>query len=258
MTPDSSMLPAPPQSPLTEADLAAVVRIMGDVIAVPGNLTQQRRLLMERLCEWIGADAWLWCLADYTPDRQLGHAGLLHGGFDDSRFAVFLEAINHPAMEEVSRHSALELQEHGCHITRGLRQLELPGARLMDSAAGTLMLSLRPMETGGITGIGMYRNIGKPEFTRREIRIAHILLSEMPWLHFHSFPEQMIITRLYPRHRTVLNCLCEGWPRKKIAAHLGLSLNTVHGYTKEVFKHFGVHSQSELVSRLGKGDGGDG
>ena len=84
-------------------------------------------------------------------------------------------------------------------------------------------------------------------------------LSEVPWLHFKAFPDKLSqeTTNLYPRHRTVLNCLCEGWSRKKIADHLGLSPNTIHGYSKVVFKHFGVHSQAELMARFSKGDGGD-
>ncbi len=52
---------------------------------------------------------------------------------------------------------------------------------------------------------------------------------------------------LVPRHRTVLNLLGDGWNRKKIVGHLGISLNTVHGYVKDIFKHFGVHSQPELL-----------
>ncbi len=62
---------------------------------------------------------------------------------------------------------------------------------------------------------------------------------------------------LYPRHRTVLILLCEGWNRKKIATHLGLSINTIHGYSKVIFKHFKVHSQAELIARFTQGDGGD-
>lgn len=99
----------------------------------------------------------------------------------------------------------------------------------------------------------------RPHFVEREARIAHIVLSEVPWLHFKAFPDRQSkeMTNLYPRHRTVLNCLCEGWSRKTIADHLGLSTNTVHGYSKVIFKHFGVHSQAELVARFSKGDGGD-
>jgi len=33
-----------------------------------------------------------------------------------------------------------------------------------------------------------------------------------------------------------------------------LSVDTVHGYAKVIFKHFGVHSQTQLVTRFSKGD----
>ena len=110
-----------------------------------------------------------------------------------------------------------------------------------------------------MSAIGMYRELGEPHFDEREAKIAHIMLSEVPWLHFKEYPdrESRELSRLYPRHRTILNYLCEGWNRKKIADQLGLSVNTVHGYTKVIFKHFGVHSQAELLSRFSKGDGGD-
>jgi len=124
---------------------------------------------------------------------------------------------------------------------------------------GTLLISQRPMDGGGISGVAVYRELGKPQFNEREGRIAHIILTEVPWLHFRAFPdrESQDITRLYPRHRTILNLLTEGWGRKQIADHLSLSINTVHGYSKVIFKHFGVHSQAELIARLTKGDGGD-
>jgi DNA-binding NarL/FixJ family response regulator len=115
------------------------------------------------------------------------------------------------------------------------------------------------MDGGGISGVAVYRRLGEPQFNEREARIAHIILTEVPWLHFQAFPDQQTreITGLYPRHRTVMNLLCEGWGRKRIADHLGLSVNTVHGYSKVIFRHFGVHSQAELIHRLTKGDGGD-
>jgi DNA-binding CsgD family transcriptional regulator len=251
---------------LTEKDVRAIVRLLGKVVTSPRNFNQQRRMIMNGLSRLICADAWLWCMANYKPDDPLTHSGILHGGFDDTRFARFLEAINHPALESVSRRSAIELQNRGRQITRTLAQLEDPGVRLMDSEAGpfwkragigTLMLSLRPMETGGITGIGMYRNLGRPDFQEKDAAIAHILLTEIPWLYYEKFEDLEEVSRLYPRHRTVLNLLCEGWDRNKIASHLGRSIHTINGYVKEIFKHFGVNSQSELIARFTKGDGGD-
>lgn len=263
---DGSMSTSDSQPMLHEDDVRLIVKLLGEVIAMRGDINICRRRLMEGLCPIVGADSWLWCMADIEAGKRLGHSGILHGGFDDERFSWFLQAINHPALGNANRRIATELAERGTHITRVLSQIEDPEYPLFQSEAGpywekadigTLMLSLRPMETGGATGIGLYRHLGRPDFDERERRIAHIILTEVPWLHYLEFPERSIINRLYPRHRTVLNLLCEGWDRKKIASHLGISLQTLHGYVKEIFRHFKVHSQSELIARFGRGDGRD-
>lgn len=251
---------------LDEADVRAIVRLLGEVIATRGDLNVSRRTLMDGLCALIGADSWLWCMADIEPGKKMGHSNLLHGGFDEEGFSKFLIAINHPAMGKINHRIGNELIEKKCHITRTLDAVEDPACPLFTSEAGafwqeagigTLMLSLRPLETGGLNGIGIYRWQGRPHFGERENRIAHILLTEVRWLHYTEFPEREAIARLYPRHRTILNLLCEGWDRKKIARHLGISPNTVHGYLKEIFRHFGVSSQAELIARMSKGDGND-
>lgn len=252
---------------LAEEDVRSIVRLLGEVIAMQGGIQDKRRHLMDGLCRIIDASAWVWCMAEFDPDKPPSFIGMIHSGFDDERFARYLEAMNHPAMEPVTRPASLELQEKGVHLTRTRRQMD-PDFLLENSAAapywkrvgiGAIMTSIRPMPEGGTSGIGVYRDLGRPHFEEREVRIAHIILSEVPWLHFTAFPDQASqdITRLYPRHRTVLNLLGDGWSRKKIASHLGISENTVHGYVKEIFRHFDVHSQSELLARFTKGDGGD-
>ncbi len=254
-------------SPLTEDDVRDIVRLLADVIAVVGGIADKRRLLMDGLCGLIDATSWAWCMAEFDPDKPPSFIGFEHGGWGEERFGRYLEAMNHPDMEEVTRPSSIELRKKATQLTRTLRQMD-PAMLLENSGAGefwkradigTLLISQRPMGGGGISGVAVYRTYGQPHFSEREARIAHIVLSEVPWLHFQSFPDQpsQEITRLYPRHRTVLNLLCEGWSRKKIANHLGLSINTVHGYVKVIFAHFGVHSQPDLIARLTKGDGGD-
>ena len=259
-------LPADADSKLVEYDVRRIVRLLGKVIAAPGDINDKRRLLMDGLCRQINATAWVWSMSEFHPDKPPSSIGLIHGGFDENRLACYLEAINHPAMEAVSRPSSLELQKKGIHLTRTRLQMD-PESLLDQSAAapfwrkiniGPLIMSLRPMEGGGVNAIRIYRTLDEPHFTDREAKIAHILLSEIPWLHFSAFPNEAShqITTLYPRHRTVLNLLGEGWSRKKISEHLGISVNTVHGYVKVIFKHFCVHSQSELLARFTRSDGG--
>ncbi|HEY8962205.1 MAG TPA: helix-turn-helix transcriptional regulator [Luteolibacter sp.] len=254
-------------SPLTERDVRDIVRLLGDVIALQGGFIEKRRFLMDGLCHLVNATSWAWCMAEFDPDKPPSFIGFEHGGWSEERFARYIEAMNHSDMEEVTRPSSVELKKRGTQLTRTLRQMD-PPMRLENSGAGplwasadigTLLISQRPMEGGGTSGVAVYRHLGEPDFNAREARIAHIVLSEVPWLHFQSFPDKPAreLSRLYPRHRTVMNLLCEGWGRKRIADHLRLSVHTVHGYAKVIFRHFGVHSQAELIARFTKGDGGD-
>ena len=252
---------------LAETDVRAIVRLLGEAVATRADLRETRRMLMDGLCAIIEATSWVWCMAEHDPDKPPSFIGFEHGGWDEERFALYIKAMNHPDMEAVTRDASAEFQEKGIHLTRTQRQMD-PGMLLEKSEAihfweradvGTIITSQRPMSGGGNSAVGIYRKLGCPHFSEREARIAHIILSEVPWLHFTAFPDQASqeITRLYPRHRTVLNLLGEGWSRKKIAAHLAISENTVHGYVKDIFKHFGTHSQSELLARFTRGDGGD-
>lgn len=244
--------PALSEFTLPESDVRRIVRLLGGVIASAGGIHQKRRMLMDGLCHIVRATSWAWCMAEFDPDKPPSFIGFEHGGWDEQRFGHYIEAMNHPDMNDV---------------TRSLRPMD-PAMLLENSNAGafwtranigTLLIYQRPMEGGGISGVAVYREMGESHFDERETKIAHIVLSEVPWLHFTAFPDQKSqdITRLYPRHRTVLNLLGDGWSRKKIAVHLGISENTVHGYVKVIFKHFGVHSHSELLTRFSKGGGGE-
>jgi DNA-binding CsgD family transcriptional regulator len=115
---------------------------------------------------------------------------------------------------------------------------------------GPVILSLRPLGSGSASGVGLYRRHEDPPFTPRECRIAHIVLSETAWLHHANWPEDLGIPKLYPRQRLVLNLLLQGDGRKSISEHLGISVNTVSGYVKAIYRHFEVRSHAALMRRF--------
>jgi DNA-binding CsgD family transcriptional regulator len=62
---------------------------------------------------------------------------------------------------------------------------------------------------------------------------------------------------LPPLARRVLKCFLEGDADKQAAARLGLTRHTVNGYAKMIYRHFGVQSRTELLSRwIKRGWGG--
>ncbi len=262
------MLGAVPRAMLSEFDVRRMVRLLGEVAALEGDHMAKKRYLLSGLSELIQARAWLWSLVtDMDPGQLPVHLSSLHGGFTDGQFALFLRALDHPDLAHFSAPFFAELQRRQAHTSR-MRQQSDPeyrfafsGAYPLWQAAGVVpgIMSARPIGPRSLSTIGIFRSPEDPPFSARDLRIAHIILSEVPWLHEQGWPEDRAVTipRLSLRQRQTLNLLIEGQSRKQIADGMGISLHTLGGYIKEVYRHFRVRSQAELMRRFLRGDGGD-
>ncbi len=245
-----------------------MVRLLGEVAASRKDHTGMKRLLMDGLCELVNADAWIWALGCQMEDgKQPVYTSFLHGGFTEERFARYCTAIEHPDMAWLSAPILRELATRQSHLTRLRQQMDEKNLFLTSDAfplwsaadIGPIILSLRPLAEQSVGCMALYRGKDKPLFDERESRIAHIILSEVPWLHEQGWPEDrgISVPKLSPRLRLILNLLLDGRSRKDIANHLALSENTVSGYQKTIYRHFGVNSHAALMRRFQQGDGGD-
>lgn len=255
-------------SPLTEDDVRRMIRLLGEVVELEGDSTVKKRCLMDRLCSLIGGDAWAWSLVHMQQDLAPRQVVMLHGGFDEARLAKWAVAIEHPDMKPVTDGLVSEAICKSRGFTRKAVDFtpedwwdsESAAFKLwQDAGFRSFLLSAWPLAGGGFSGIGIYRNADRPQFDRRECRIAHIVLPQVPWLRGDGLGggdhRQLVV--LGPRQRTVLHLMVQGWSRKNIADEIGVSEGTVHGYARSIFKHFGVHSQAELATWFTHGDGGD-
>jgi len=250
---------SPPESPILEQDVRAIVHLLGEVIASSGGIDAKRRLLLDGLCGLIGAASWVCSEVRLPSGKPSQLVRLVHGGSDDG--------ITDPARS--FQDLLVELESQGTS-TGGFRAFRLLSTSESSSAAedhesvlthwepgrtGIVLTSIRQLEGDRVSGIALVRMAGGRPFDERETRMARIILTGVHWLHLKAFPDPLggRMSTLYPRHRVVLNLLSKGWSRKRIAGHLGVSVNTVHGYVKAVFRHFSVHSQAELISRLTHG-----
>lgn len=257
-----------PADLLAENDVRAMVRLVGSV-AGPGDHAVKKQSLMRGLCDLIGAKKWAWALScNFAADRPPVYVGFLHRGFSKEEFACFLRACEHPDTQQTNGRLIEEFRRRQTHLTRRQEEIDpenryadLPELRGLWERAdvGAVIMSLRPIGVNGQSLIGVYRSVGAPPFTPRESRMAHIILSEVGWLHEQGWPEEHSshVPRLSPRQRVTLNLLLDGQSRKEIADHLAISVNTVSGYVKDVYRHFGAQSHAELMSRFQSGDGGD-
>ena len=254
-------------SPITEEDFRMVVRILGDIAAMAGSPDEKRNHLMRELGVLLDVDTWLWGVAPLLePGKQPVYLFQNAGGIDDDRMALMLRAIEHPETGAMTAPIARAMIESG-HVTR-LRQDIIDDDWFLNSAAsplwraanvGPILFSLRPIPGVGTSVIAFYRPVSAPLFTPREARIAHIVLTEVAWLHEAGMPHAVArdVPVLSPRTRHVLFELVAGRPRKQIAADLGISIHTVNDHMKKIFSHFGVQSQVQLIARFRNGDGND-
>ncbi len=245
-----------------------IVKLLGDVIVLRKDFSGVKRHLVEGICRLVGADAWTWSLGCAAqPGEQPIYLGMAHGGFDEARYAKLILAAGHPDMAWTSEKLLGEMRQRAGHVTRLRQQIvDEPSfsgsgvnAYLREADIGPFIFSLRPIDERAVSTISIFRRRDAAPFSERESRIAHILLSELPWLHEQGWPADRgaTVPRLSPRLRMVLNLLLDGRTRKEIAASLSLSEYTIAQYQKAVYGHFGVNSHTTLLRRFRMGDGGD-
>lgn len=261
MTVDISGEPFDPSGILTDSDVRNIVKLLGDTIVSRQDFASVKRLLVEGICRLIDADAWAWSLGCHTqPGEQPVYLGMAHGGFDGQRYAHLALAAGHPDMAWTSEKILAEMRDTASHITR-LRQQIVDESTFAASGVndylckadiGPFIFSLRPIDGQSVSTVCFYRRHHARPFSERESRIAHILLSELPWLHEAGWPTDRgaSVPRLTLRLRLVLNLLLDGRTRKEIAAHLSLSPYTVAQYQKVIYRHFGVNSHMTLLKQF--------
>lgn len=248
---------------LPESTVRTVVRLIGDVCAIQGGQTEQKRELMNRLTHLIGADSWAWGVArDVEPGEPSVHLSLLHSGFTEETYAAFSHAYLHPGMTQAHTSIVSALRKTGSQVTQ-LRQEMDPQRISWTPPLGELwrnaniegvILSLHPTPGKFLNIVGIYRRVDAPLFNTVERDIAHVALGGIPSLHLHESEESFeSLPLLSPRQRMTLDLLAQGYTRQRIAEHLEISLHTTNDYVKTVFRHLEVRSQSELIAYFRRG-----
>ena len=246
---------------LAERDVRAMVRLVADAAVARGTLAERKSQLMAGLCELVEGDAWVWMISrDYRPGGTPVAVAFNYGGMTPQQLALILEAQQDPKAPPPENDTLIQLAaEHERFTFRRQDQIAdgdwygHPGfAWRRRVGLDHFIFSVRRVGRGGLhSGVGVHRRLGREPFDERQRAIVDVVLSEVGWLHHAGLPgEDDAVPQLPPRHRAVLGLLLHGLARKEIAAQLHLSEHTVHGYTKQVYRHFGVRSRTELFARF--------
>ena len=253
--------PIPTPSLLTETDVRAIVRLLGETCTLTGSLNEKKHFVMTGLGRLIDTQAWAWVHAvEMVPGQLPVYAAFICGGFSEEILPRYIQIQTHPDMARLSTSLSIALQDRTRPLTRTLQQL-MPVEEFVNADVGDewracgiypRALSFHPLADGTYSAIAIYARCDRPILTPREAKIAHVILSGVPWLHVAqgAAGEQTTqVPQLPVRERLVLELLLQGYSRKAIATTMGISINTVAGYAKNIYRFFSVDSQAAL-SRL--------
>lgn len=243
----------------------AAIGLLSEVAASDGDARDRKTVLMDRVAEHIDADRWIWLVSRYRGDGSMMAVSLLQKGHTERDIALFMESATDPAAPVLEHGPMVELSRDGRHFTRRRHELvpdeqwyDAPSYKLYRKPMGLneFLYSIRPLPGEMISGVGFHRKDGRPAFTEEHSRFVHLIFSATDALHTMDMPDTdgSDVMDLPPRVRTTFGLLIEGFSRKQIAEHLGVSPNTVAEYSSRVYKHFRVRGQRELMVRFRSAD----
>ena len=202
-------------------DVMRLAYLVGDLVQPAESVEQRRRLLLEGLAEWIGAEGWLWIR--WEQDQAHGW----HHGISQELWNRF--------------------------TARSRKRPVGTGVRVGKSGAEHVLSRTGPSMP--VTEVALFRDGAKPGFSPRDVSLASVILEEIEWLYRDdpAGPADPKV-RLSPRQAAIATLLLQGLGRKEIADRLGISPNTLTSYIREIYRAFGVRSHAAFLNASRSGD----
>lgn len=257
---------------LVEDEIRAVVKLLAEALTPDDGREPKVRRLMDGLCAMIDADGWLFFRSRMDPQGgPPANIDYAYGGAFDERSLAEYADYSLEVKEEPPEFPRLKpLIAAGEHFTRARQGLIDDAVWRSGRYDGHIerigfdafMYSTVPLtERNGAPVCStalLFRKPGRGDFDGRDVRIAHIVVSECGPLHRDGLTLDRVddVAELTPRQRSVLVLLIDGLSQKQVAYRLGISYHTVGDHIKAIYRHFDVQSRAELLSRFMHGRAG--
>lgn len=239
----------------TNDEVAALAGLLGGV-ADTTDLPARRQRLLQGLSQLIRADTWLWTLSRFGGDRPGMSYGFQYGQLSEQELLSLAESTQDARDSAPGTALVMECIAEGRACTIALHESlgktsreSNPNWQRYLSGFADAILSVHPSEKGLWSCTGLHRRSGGEPFQERERRIAHMVLTSVPWLHLEAprtEPLLHAVEQLPPRPRVVLILLLDGCAAKEIAQQMDLSPHTVRQYIKQIYQALGVTTRGEL------------
>lgn len=246
---------------LSEDDVRAIVRLLGETLAHTGSDLDRKRFLLMGLARLVEADVWVWIAQKGGPNASdITYFTMIDGGWTSERqrgiatgatwseeTQPFNQLVDRERTYVFTRTDAYD--DEAWYRTDLFKRFREPAG--LDDVLGT---GVRIREDI-VSSIGLHRSLGRPRFSERDRRVAEIVTTEVEWLHRVGIPDidETPVDNLTPRLRHVMLLLLSGSSRKQIASELAISTHTTNEYVADVYARLGVRSRAELMSRFIQG-----
>ncbi|MFC5049192.1 helix-turn-helix transcriptional regulator [Rubritalea spongiae] len=212
---------------ITNADQLSLLKLFGGIASSQETLSEKKQSALNQVAELIGSDAWFWC--------RVSEEFIVAGS----------EQTNYVGGGELGQYIQEMLKSH---IFQVYRAQEVGSQRTMvinDGGPFSCIYSLRKMEDGNTSLFVSFRTEHNTSFTESETHFLDLSLGYLPFIHDYVHDAKKMA--LTPKMKLVLKFLKEGHSRKMIAAQLGISVNTVSAYVRDIYREYDVHSHAELI-----------
>lgn len=245
-------------SSLRLADVRSVLRMVGECRDLGADSSGWRTHAMAGLCALIGGRAGLGAeLRWRRPSGAIGFAQALDYGLTPEESAAHAAFVSDGVVNDASVFPYLR-RLTGRLITRSRSQILDARTFARTRAYGYYremglnhqLMSLFEFAPGQVDTLTVVRAWGERDFSDRQRRIARFCHAEIGRLIGPVLSPVEGSDRLPRRLRETLQCLLEGDSEKQVALRLGLSRATVHQYVTALYRHYGVYSRGELMSRF--------
>jgi DNA-binding CsgD family transcriptional regulator len=241
-------------------DIREIVRLLGEVAALSGELPVKRRALMDGLAKLVDADFWGWF---HLRDQEEGNAPfsfmILLGGWDsEQQIMKFGEATTSDAAKPFNAKMRRDVEVHRTRRREDMfsdaewSSLEMVRLHWEPAGLGESLSTIYPLGDKVYSSVVFLRRLGRPGFSPRDVCIAHLVTHEIDWLHREgtNVPAAAHVNDLSHRQRQVMFQVLSGDSVKQVARKLSMSAFTVNDHLKQIYRRFGVNSRGELLAQF--------
>jgi DNA-binding CsgD family transcriptional regulator len=244
---------------IREADIAALLRLVGELTQLPADKTIRRTHVLGRLLQLIGgrsAVAMEMALPGEGPFARPGTIININTTCAaEARYAEVFSVHNDPPDPALPRWLAARGQTITmvrCVDDREFyRSAHYDVVRRPFDIDHSLYCRLT-LPDGNDFSVGLQRCPGERCFSERDKAIVHFLHSNAPHVYAVCPAAKPEIAALAPRLQPVMRYLLQGDAEKEVAAKLRLSPHTIHRYTQAIYRELHVNSRGELLAKYAR------